>query len=233
MQAKDIMSRDVVTVAPDDTILHAIRLMLQHKVSGLPVVDAGGNLAGIVTEGDFLRRIETETIRRRPRWVEFLMGPGPLADEYTRAAGRFVSEVMTRDVVSATAETELQDVVDLMDRHHVKRLPVVSGTRVIGIVTRQNLLRALVTQSTTATPAASDEAIREQLIAALKAQSWAPMIDVVVANGRVTLNGTILDDRQRDAIRVLTENIPAVKGIEDQLVWIEPMSGVVIGPRAA
>lgn len=233
MQVKDIMSRDVVTVAPDDTILHAVRLMLQHKVSGLPVVDAGGSLAGIVTEGDFLRRVETQTVRRRPRWVEFLMGPGPLAAEYTRTAGRFVSEVMTRDVVAAAAEMELQEVVSLMERHGVKRLPVISGGRVLGIVTRQNLLRALIGQSAMVTVAASDAAIRDRLVSELKAQSWAPMIDVTVANGLVTLRGAILDDRQRDAVRVLAENINGVKGIEDQLVWIEPTSGVVIGPRAA
>jgi CBS domain-containing protein len=230
MQAKDTMSRDVVTVTPNDTILHAIRLMLQRKVSGLPVVDASGNLVGIVTEGDFLRRTETATVRRRPRWVEFLMGPGPLAAEYTRASGRFVAEVMTPDVVVATAEMELQEVVDLMERHHVKRLPVVSDKRLVGIVTRQDMLRALVGRSSTVAAETDDAAIRSHLVAALKASAWAPVIDVAVSNGRVTLTGAIFDDRQRDAVRVLAENIAGVKGIDDQLVWIEPTSGVVIGP---
>jgi CBS domain-containing protein len=233
MQAKDVMSRNVVAVVPDDTILHAIRLMLQHKVSGLPVVDARRNLVGIVTEGDFLRRTETGTTRRRPRWVEFLVGPGPLAAEYTRAAGRFVAEVMTSDVVVATAEMELQEVVDLMERHRVKRVPVVSDKRLEGIVTRQDVLRALIGRSPKVPTQSDDETIRSHLVDELNARAWAPAIDVAVSNGRVTLRGAIFDDRQRDAVRVLAENTAGVKGIDDQLVWIEPTSGVVIGPRAA
>lgn len=233
MKAQDVMSRDVVTVTPEETVLHAARLMLQRRFSGLPVVDPTGALVGIVTEGDFLRRTETGTLRRRPRWIEFLVGPGPLAAEYTHTTGRLVGEVMTRDVHTVTEEMDLQDVVDLMQRHRIKRLPVVRRGRLVGIVTRQNLLSALITRRVATEPAATDTAIREGLLAELKEQPWAPMIDVSVENGRVKLVGTILDDRQRDAVRVAAENIPGVKGIEDQLVWIEPMSGVVIGPRAA
>jgi CBS domain-containing protein len=233
MLTKDIMSRVVVTVTPSDSILHAIRLMLQHKVSGLPVVDASGNLVGIVTEGDFLRRTETATVRHRPRWVEFLMGPGPLAAEYTRAAGRFVAEVMTPDVVVATAEMELQEVAGLMERHHVKRLPVVGDNRLAGIVTRQDMLRALVGRKPALAAETDDAAIHGRLVAELTAMAWAPAVDVTVSNGRVTLTGAVFDDRQRAAVRVLAENTPGVKGIDDQLVWIEPTSGVVIGPQAA
>jgi CBS domain-containing protein len=234
MKAQDVMSRDVVTVTPDATVLHAARLMLQRKISGLPVVDSAGVLVGIVSEGDFLRRTETGTLRRRPRWVEFLIGPGTLAAEYTHASGRFVSEVMSRDVFTVTEEAPLQAVVDLMERHQVKRLPVVRGQVIVGIVTRQNLLRALIGPSlATDVAAGDDKAIRDRLLGELKAQPWAPSVDVVVEAGRVRLVGTILDDRQRAAIRVVAENVPGVKSIEDQLVYIEPMSGIVIGPRAA
>jgi CBS domain-containing protein len=189
MLTKDIMSRVVVTVTPSDSILHAIRLMLQHKVSGLPVVDASGNLVGIVTEGDFLRRTETATVRHRPRWVEFLMGPGPLAAEYTRAAGRFVAEVMTPDVVVATAEMELQEVAGLMERHHVKRPPVVGDNRLAGIVTRQDMLRALVGRKPALAAETDDAAIHGRLVAELTAMAWAPAVDVTVSNGRVTPHG--------------------------------------------
>jgi CBS domain-containing protein len=234
MKAQDVMSSDVVTVTPDATVLHAARLMLQQKISGLPVVDPAGVLIGIVTEGDFLRRTETGTLRRRPRWVEFLIGPGSLAAEYTHASGHFVSEVMTRDVVTVTEEAPLEAVVDLMERHQVKRLPVVRGQAIVGIVTRQNLLRALIGRTlATDVAAGDDKAIRERLLGELKAQPWAPLVDVFVEAGRVKLVGTILDDRQRAAVRVVAENVPGVKSIEDQLVYIEPMSGIVIGPRAA
>src|SRR6187397_2416771 len=111
MRVQDVMSRDVVTVSPDETILHAARIMLQRKFSGLPVVDAAGSLVGIVTEGDFLRRAETGTVRRRPRWIEFLAGPGRLAGEYAHSAGKFVRDVMTRDVCTVAEDAELEDVV--------------------------------------------------------------------------------------------------------------------------
>jgi len=234
MKAQDVMSRDVVTVPPDATILHAARLMLQRKFSGLPVVDASGTLVGIVTEGDFLRRAETGTVRRRPRWIEFFVGPGPLAAEYAHANGRRVDEIMTRDVLTVAEDTPLQDVVGLMERHDVKRLPVVREHQIVGIVTRQNLVRALIGRTSAAAPVeSSDTAIRERLLAELKAQSWAPTVDVSVEGGRVKLAGAIFDDRQRDAIRVAAENIPGVKSVEDQLAWIEPTSGMVIEPRAA
>ena len=234
MKAQDVMSRDVVTVTADATILHAARLMLQHKFSGLPVVDAAGALVGMVTEADFLRRTETGTVRRRPRWVEFLIGPGRLAAEYTHGAGRLVAEVMTPDVLTVTEDTPLEDIVDMMEHHRVKRFPVLRGREIVGMVTRQNLLRALVGQSSAGSTAASEDGtIRERLLAELRAQAWAPTVEVYVKDGRVQLNGTIVDDRQRDAIRVLAENIPGVKSIEDRLVWIEPMSGMVIEPRAA
>lgn len=228
MKVQDVMSRDVATVSPDETILHAARLMLQRKFSGLPVVDAAGTLVGIVTEGDFLRRAETGTVRRRPRWLEFLVGPGRLAGEYTRTAGQFVREVMTRDVCVVTEDTSLEDVVDLMENKHIKRLPVIRGEQVVGIVTRQNLLRALVGMARAKPVITNDDAIRERLVAELSKQPWAPILNVIVTNGHVKLIGTIFDDREREALRVLAENVPGVKSIEDELILIEPMSGMAI-----
>jgi CBS domain-containing protein len=235
MKAQDVMSRDVVTVLPGETILHAARLMLQRKFSGLPVVDDAGTLVGIVTEGDFLRRVETGTTRRRPRWLEFVLGPGHLADEYTHTAGQFVKEVMTRDVATVTEDTELADVVDLMERNHIKRLPVLRANKLVGIITRQNLLRALAGSTTTAkTPRmGDDDAIRERILAEMSKQPWVPLLNVIVMNGNAKLIGTIFDDRQRDALRVLAENVPGVKKVEDELVFIEPMSGMVIEHTAA
>jgi len=236
MQAKDVMSRDVVTVSPDEPILHAARLMLQWKFSGLPVVDASGTLVGIVTEGDFLRRVETGTVRRRPRWIEFLIGPGYLAGEYTRMAGQFVREVMTREVCTVTEHAELEDVVALIESKKVKRLPVLRGNKLVGIITRQNLLRALAGSAVARRAVMSDDdTIREHFLAELGKQSWAPLMQssVSVTNGNIKLMGTIFDDRQRDAIHALAENVPGVKNIDDELVCIDPMSGMVIPPAAA
>jgi CBS domain-containing protein len=231
MKAMDVMTRDVVSIGPDASVIEAVRLMLQHKISGLPVVDAAGTLQGILTEGDFLRRTETGTERKRSRFVEFLLGPGRLAEDYTRASGRKVDEVMTPDVYTVPQEAPLEQVVHLMERHRVKRLPVVHDGKVVGIVTRANLVRALANLALAAHPvAASDTTIREQLIAELKKQPWAPvgLMEVVVKDGVVKLSGALTDERERQAIRIAAENIPGVKKVEDHLIWIEPNTGVVV-----
>ena len=240
MKAKDVMTQPVISVAANASMQDAIRIMLQHKISGLPVVDASGQLVGVVTEGDFLRRIETGTLRRRPRWIEFFAGPGRLADDYVRAAGRRVEETMTPEVQTITEDASLEDIVRLMERHRIKRVPVTREGKPVGIVTRQNLMRALVrTAKATPTLSASDTAIRERLLAHLGEQPWAPVeaIEVVVSDGVVTLSGVLTDDRQRQALCVAAENIPGVKKVEDRLAWVIPGSGlvgepaVIIGPE--
>jgi CBS domain-containing protein len=231
MKVSDVMTREVVSIAPDASVMEAVRLMLQHRISGLPVIDASGNLQGVVTEGDFLRRVETGTERKRSRLVEFLLGPGRLATDYVQATGRKVGEVMSSDARTVSEDEPLEKVVHLMERYRIKRLPVVRGQKVVGIVTRQNLMRALASLALAEHPVAADDAtIRERLLAELKRQSWAPvgLIDVVVKDGVVKLSGALTDERERRAIRVAAENIPGVKKVEDHLVWIEPNTGVIV-----
>ena len=231
MKAMDVMTRDVVSISPDASIMEAVRTMLQHKISGLPVIDPSGRLSGIVTEGDFLRRTETGTQRKRSRWVELLLGPGRLADDYSRSSGRKVSDVMSFDVCTATEDAPLEQVVNLMERHRIKRIPIVRDDKVVGIITRANLMRALATLALAERPTAADDtAIRERLLAELKSQRWAPigLMDVVVKDGVVKLSGALTDERERQAIRIAAENIPGVKKVEDHLVWIEPNTGMII-----
>lgn len=231
MKVSDVMTRDVISIAPEASVMEAVRLMLQHKISGLPVIDSSGSLQGVVTEGDFLRRVETGTERKRWRWVEFLLGPGRLAEDYVQAAGRKVGEVMTPDVRTVTEDEPLEKVVHQMERYRIKRVPVVRDAKVVGIVTRANLMRALASLALAQHPVAGDDAtIRERLLAELKKQSWAPvgLIDVVVKDGVVKLRGALTDERERQAIRVAAENIPGVKKVEDHLIWIEPNTGVII-----
>jgi CBS domain-containing protein len=229
MKAKDVMTEHVITVAPDASIVEALQLMLQNKISGLPVVDKGGNLVGIVTEGDFLRRSETGTERRRSRWVEFILGPGAIAKDYVHSHARRVEEVMTPDVETVDEDVGLEDVVALMERRRVKRVPVMRGTKLVGIVSRANLLHALATLAGEIKPGAKgDETIRAAVLAELDRQSWAPrhMIDVVVRNGVVELWGTVIDPDQRDAARVVAETVPGAKAVKCHIVWVEPMSGM-------
>ena len=230
MQVKDIMTSPVVSIEPDTGIVQAVRIMLQRHISGLPVVDKDGRLVGVVTEGDLLRRAETGTERKRPRWLEFLLGPGHLAEEYTRAHGRKVSEIMTADPVTATEDTPLEEIVKLMEKRRIKRVPIMRGETVVGIVSRANLLHALAGVVREVKPAlASDQAIREQIMAELARQTWAPvaLVDIVVRNGVVELWGSVTDDRERAAIKVAAENVPGVKTVNDYLAWVDPTSGMV------
>ncbi|AMN38518.1 CBS domain-containing protein [Rhodoplanes sp. Z2-YC6860] len=231
MKAQDVMSRPVFSVEPTDSATSAIRIMLQNHISGLPVIDAEGRLQGMLTEGDFLRRTETATQRQRPRWLAFLVGPGRLADEYTRTHGRKVSEIMTPDPVTVMENTPLEEVVSLMEKRRIKRVPVMKDDKVVGIISRANLLYALASLAREAKPTSLDDrAIRERLFAELQGQSWAPTgsLDIIVRGGVVELWGTIMDERERQATIVAAENIPGVKRVDDHLAWIEPMTGMVV-----
>lgn len=233
MKASDIMTPNPVTVAPEASVVEAIRIMLQRRFSGLPVVNAAGEIIGIITEGDLLRRSETGTQRKRPRWIEFIIGPGKLASEYAHASGHKVEEVMTTQVQTIPEDMPVDQIVKVMEQHRVKRLPVIKNGRLVGIVSRANLLRALASVMRETKGGSTDDAtIRAKLLAELAKQPWSPnaLIDVVVRNGVVHLWGTILDERQRQGIRVAAENTQGVKSVEDHLVWVEPTSGMVISP---
>ena len=236
MKASDVMSRNILSVGRDATIAEAIRLMLDNQISGLPVIDAG-RLVGILTEGDLLRRSETGTERHRPRWLEILMGPGRLAGEYVRTHGRKVEEIMTRDLVSVTTDTPLDEIVVLMERRRVKRVPVLDGDAPVGIVSRTDLLRALArTLDEEPVAVVGDDEIRERILAELAKVSWVPRdgLTITVGDGAVGLDGVILDEKEREALRVAVENVPGVRAIEDRLVWVEPVSGTIIdAPQTA
>lgn len=232
MKASDVMSRNVVSARPDMPVAEAIGLMLDRGISGLPVVEADGSVVGILTEGDLLRRSETGTQKRRSRWLELLLGPGRLADEYVKTHARVVGELMTREVVAVGEDTPLDAVVALMEENRVKRLPVVRDGKIVGIVSRADLLRALRHSLGGAPAPAGDGAIRERVLAEIARAPWCPRegITVEVADGVVDLGGVVFDEKQREALIVVAENVPGVREVKDHLVWVEPVSGVVIEP---
>jgi CBS domain-containing protein len=227
MKVADVMTRGVISITPESSVTKAARMMLLYDISGLPVIDSSGRLVGIVTEGDFLRRAEIGTEPHRKRWVALLVDIGPLAEEYAHSHGRKVEEVMTRDVVTVTEDASLEEVARLMERHRIKRVPVLRDAEVIGVVSRANFLHALIVLSPNPAPApASDGAIREQILAELEKQAWMPgvvlnvsvKVNVSVKDGIVDLDGVILDKRQRAALCIAVENVPGVKQIRDRLV---------------
>ena len=229
-----IMNHQPLSVTRYTTIAEAARLMLDHRISGLPVVEGEGKVVGVVTEGDLLRRAETGTERHRSRWLELLLGPGRLAHDYVDAHARKVGEVMTTEVVTVSPEDPVEQVVGLMEKHHVRRLPVVAHGRLVGIVSRADLVRALLaglTQETAnAAVAVSDAEIRENILAVIDKEPWGPRfsVEVTVEQGAVNLHGTVTDDRERSALIVAAENAPGVRTVHDHLVWVDGTTGLVI-----
>lgn len=231
MIAADVMTRNVISIAPDATVEEAVKLMLARGISGLCVVDKAGEMAGILTEGDLLRREELGTQRSRPWWLRLLASPARQAADFTRANGRHVRDVMTEDVVSIAQTAPLEDVVEAMEKNRVKRLPVTADGRVIGVVSRSDLLRALIGRVRHAEPLTGDDrTIRTTIMNALEGQSWAPTttLNVTVCDAIVDVWGTITNEEERRGIQVLVENTPGVKTVHDHLVYIEPYTGMVI-----
>jgi CBS domain-containing protein len=231
MKASDVMTMTPAAVGAETTVAAAMRLMLERRVSGLPVTDAQGALVGIVTEGDFLRRGELGTEKHRRRWVELLTSPGKLAGEYTGAHAMSVGQIMTADVQSATPDTALADIVEAMEKHRIKRLPVVANGKLVGIVSRADLMRAFLTRvSHAAASATSDTALRDRIAAEIDRQAWGPsaLVHVSVDGGVATMNGVLVDDRVRAALRVLVENICGAGKVRDRLTTIEPMTGAIV-----
>ncbi|MDE2580936.1 MAG: CBS domain-containing protein [Rhodospirillales bacterium] len=223
MQARDIMTPDVITVAPDTALPELVRLMLERRISAVPVVE-DGTLVGLVSEGDLLRRPELGTAATRPRWLLMLGGADRDAAAYARTHGRSAGEVMSQPVISVTEDTPVEEVAALMDRHRVKRLPVLREGHLVGILTRADLLRALALRL--APPAgADDRRIRETLLAELRTQPWGPSptdVSVVVRDGVVHLWGSVRSEDQRHAVVAAAESTPGVRTVEDNMATRHP-----------
>ena len=230
MRAHQIMTRQVITIAAGASIVDAANIMLDKHISGLPVVDQAGRLVGIVSQGDFLRRAEIGTQRKRGRWLKFLLGPGRAASDFVRERGRKVGEIMTPDPCTVTEDAKLEDIVALMERNHVKRLPVLRGDQLAGIVTRTNLLQAVARLTRDVPdPTADDDHIRNHIIASVEKTDWAPFgLGVIVVNGIVHLSGVITNEQSREASIVAAENVSGVTEVHDHLCWVEPMSGMYL-----
>jgi CBS domain-containing protein len=230
VRAHQIMTRPVISVSPETTVLEAATLMLRRHISGLPVIDAAGKLVGIVSEGDFIRRSEIGTQRRRSRFLKFILGPGQAAADFVHEHGCKVAEIMTQAPVTITEDTPLEEIVALMEKNKLKRLPVMQGGRIVGIVSRANLLQAVASLARQVPdPTADDDHIRNRIIDALGKTDWCPLgLSVLVRDGIVHLSGIVSDDRWRQAAIVCVENIAGVKEIHDHLCWVDPISGLYL-----
>ncbi len=229
-RARDIMSQPALAIGPGTSLGQAITLMTQHRISGVPVVDAEGRPIGMLTEGDLLRRVETGTLGDKPGWLACVFRPGALADDYVHTHGRRVLEIMTTDVITVDEDAPLSQVAALMRKHRVKRLPVVRGNRLVGVVSRSDLVARVGAALAAAAPdRVEDAAIRQSILAAMEREPWSPgrLADVAVRHGVVRLGGCVFDSHARQALEVLAENTPGVQQVENNLVCIEAQSGLV------
>lgn len=222
MEARNVMTSPPISVTPDASVSQIAQLLLEHRISAVPVLDDAGAILGIVSEGDLLRRTEAKTDRRRPQWLEVLLDRNVSSAEFVKSHGNRARDVMTTDVVSVAPDTDLAEIAALLERHRIKRVPVVENGRVVGIVSRANLLHALVAYREDVAPDAgqpSDDDIRDRLSKILREHRGVDMrqVNVVVKDGVVFLWGTVKSENQRRALTVAAESVPGVLRVEDKL----------------
>ena len=217
MRARDVMARAVVTASPDTTVEGLARLMINLRISGVPVLDKDGRFVGMVTEGDLLRRVEIGTERHRPRWSEPFSSNSRLAAEYVKSHATRVADVMTREVFSVDETATLGEIADLLEAKKIKRVPVTHDGKVVGVVSRADLLKVIASGGAGTENEEQDQTIRRLLLAEMREQKWADAGEgrVVVTDGVVHLWGIVRSEDERRALRVAAENIPGVRGVED------------------
>jgi CBS domain-containing protein len=221
MRAMDVMTSEVITVDENATVPEAAKLLAEHGISAVPVVDKDNRVIGMVSEGDLLHRAETGTERRRSWWLEMVSSTNELAGEYIKSHSGKVKDIMTRGVLSVTEETPVADIAVLLETNRIKRVPVLREGKLVGIVSRANLVRALAMTINEAVDGAEadDRSIRGKLLAELKAQKWAEVspANITVNDGVVHLWSSYLSEQEKRAIVVAAENVPGVRRVEDHM----------------
>jgi CBS domain-containing protein len=221
MRAIDVMVRNVVTVRPDTDVADAIKLLAEHDVSALPVLDKDGNLVGVLSEADLIHRAEIGTEKHRPWWQEAVTGATTLAEEFAKSHGKKVGEVMTTGVISVTEETPLSEIAALFERKRIKRVPVVKNGKLVGIVSRSNLIQALASVvGHIDQHDETDRQIRLELLFRLQEQSWTDFgsRNITVSSGVVHLWGLVGSEAERKALLALAENVPGVSRVADEMI---------------
>jgi CBS domain-containing protein len=221
MRAIDVMVRDVVTVRPDTDVADAVKLLAEHDVSALPVVDGEGNLLGILSEADLIHRAEIGTEKHRPWWLEAVTGASTLAEEFAKSHGKKVGEIMTSGAISVSEDTPLSEIAALFEQKRIKRVPVIKDGKLIGIVSRSNLIQALATVvGRMDQHDETDRQIRLDLLSRLQEQSWTDFGNrhITVSGGVVHLWGLVGSEAERKALLALAEDVPGVARVSDEMI---------------
>ncbi len=232
MRVVELMTKDPINVWGNTTLADAARLMDQHHINGLPVLDEKNRLIGIITQGDLLRRPELGTEQQHTSWLAEFFLRSRLEDDYVHTHGRQVSEVMTPDPDFVSPDNELAEAAALMTKKHMKTLPVVRDTVLVGVITRTDIVRALAAKLISPTVSgiedAADKTIKTNILHAIAAKKWMPQtgIRVEVNAGIVDLEGVILSDSERRLAMVIAENTAGVQHVNDHLVYVDTATGM-------
>ncbi|MDR5867491.1 CBS domain-containing protein [Halomonas koreensis] len=227
MRAADVMTPHVITVSPDSEVRQIASLLLEHGISAVPVVDDDQRLLGIVSEGDLIRRLENEDTPHS--WWLRLFASGDQAADYVRTHGRLAGEIMTPDPVSVDEDAPLHEIASLLEKRRIKRVPVIRDGRVVGIVSRSNLLRGFSVAEPAAATSADDREIRDAILREVDDHTGVMVdrLNVIVSDGKVQLWGLVESKEQRWAVQVAAENTPGVTSVENNLGFMpQGMGGV-------
>jgi len=223
MRARDIMTTRVITVDPDATVEEIAKRLIENRISAVPVVEAGGRLVGLVSEGDLMRRTETETERHPSWWLSLFLLPEQTAVEYVKAHGRHAKDVMSRQVISVAEDASLEEVAGVLEEHRIKRVPVINNGKLAGIVSRANLLHGLVARSAGGDPSVDDRKLRASIEENLsKAGVRAQLLNIVVSGGVIHLWGVVATGAEQAAARVAAESIPGVREVRFNVEALPP-----------
>jgi CBS domain-containing protein len=222
MNAADVMVSNVITVGPDATVQEVAGLLLKNRISAVPVVGQSGDILGIVSEGDMLRRVESHTLRHRSWWLRLLTADTELRNEFVKSHSHKVVDVMTPNVLTVSPETPLGEIASVLEKNGIKRVPVVKDGKLVGLVSRANLLQAIATIGKTIKPAvtADDATLRAKVISQLDRQplAWRSLINVIVHDGTAELWGMVDSESEKRAVRVAAEVTPGVRAVVDNLI---------------
>ena len=231
MKAKDVMTTEVVYAGPETSVRAIAQTLLKRRISGVPVADDDGRVIGMISEGDLMRRPESETDQPRSWWLELIEGPEDRAGHYLKSHGLTARDVMTREPITVTEDTPLEEIATLLERKAIKRVPVLRNGKLVGIVSRADLLHGLVARASQAEkPAPLAPPTREAVIAGIR-DAGLPLdyVNVVVTDDAVHLWGAVASALQRDAIVLAAKRTPGVTRVENNLVVLPPKLGASIG----
>jgi CBS domain-containing protein len=230
MKASDVMVSKVITVGPDTSVQEIASILLSNRISAVPVVDHRGELVGIVSEGDLIHRVEAGTERHHSWWLALVGDKGALARDFLKSHGARASDVMTKRVITAAPDLPLGELASLLEKHRIKRVPIVEHGKLVGIVSRANLLQALVAlrRDLPVQSRVEDSVLRKRIMSEIssKLPVSVSQVNVIVRDGVIELWGTVDSQDEKDALRVAAELVPGVRSVADHIAINKMQYGI-------